>query len=59
MLEIKGIHDIGRGRWIIHYETPTACHCSFIKGTLVIEQKKKPSEAQAKTAVENELNNKG
>lgn len=59
MIEIKGVNDIGRGRFIIHYIKPSVCLCSFVRGSLVVTKKKKPSETEAKKLIEDDLKNKG
>lgn len=58
MIEIKGVNDIGRGRFIIHYSKPSVCLCSFVRGSHVVKRKTKPSDTEAKKIIEDVLKNK-
>jgi len=58
MIEIKGINDFGKGRFVIHYIKPSACLCSFVRGSLIVKRTKKPTEAQARKLIEDDLNDK-
>lgn len=54
MVTIKGINAHGEGVFIIHYEVPSPCLCSFTRHTKVVYQKRKPTPAQAVKLINNE-----
>lgn len=58
MIEIKGINDIGRGKFIIHYTKLSVCLCSFDRGSHIVNRKNKPNYTEAKKIIEDELKNK-
>lgn len=56
-VDIKGINSLGKG-FVVHYTLTTPCGCSTTRHSLTMSQPKKPTEKQAKQAIENEINNK-
>lgn len=57
MIQIKSIGKFGGG-YIVHYTITTPCGCSTTRHVLQMAGKLKPSEDQAKKAIENEIKNK-
>lgn len=57
MIKIKGINKFANG-FIVHYTITAACGCSYTSHTLLMPGTKKPTEKQAKQAIEDDLKNK-
>jgi len=57
MITIKGINKFAKG-FIVHYTVTATCGCSKTSDSLYMPQETKPTEKQAKQAIENDLNYK-
>lgn len=60
MIEIISIGRLGKG-YIVHYDVTLrngCCGLVSIRHSMYLDRKTKPTDKQAKQAIENELNNK-
>lgn len=54
MANIKNIIELRKGVWVASYEAPSPCGCSYVRKTVVINQKSRPVESTIQKAIKND-----